>query len=391
MPAGNDSETRPQQSSVRLVTVPLGQLEGFTVGVTADRRWEQQAELLERRGARVVHGPTIRTDYLAAEDTVREATLRVLRRPPDVFVATTGIGVRAWFEAAQAWGLGGELQAALAASRLVARGPKAAAALEANGLAGVRRVASETMDEVVAVVRGVLAGAAPDPVVAIQEYGTRSGPAVTGAISDAGAEILSVPVYRWRLPEDPDPAFRLIEAVAAADLDAVTFTSAPAVRNLFELADAADLADEVRAAFNGGSVVAACVGPVCASGAREEGIDTPVAPDVGRLGLLVRVVGQALSARRVVLGDVVVQGAAVERGGQAVLLTGRERAVLSVLAEASGATVAKAALARGVWRAPSSDPDVHVVEVTVGRLRRKLAPLGVSVVTVARRGYRLAW
>src|SRR5579884_1582157 len=89
LPAGNHPETRLQHSAARLVTMPLGQLQGFIVGVTADRRWEQQAELLERRGARVVHGPTIRTDYLAAEETVREATLRVLRRPPDVFVATT--------------------------------------------------------------------------------------------------------------------------------------------------------------------------------------------------------------------------------------------------------------------------------------------------------------
>ena len=51
----------------------LRQLEGFVVGVTADRRWEEQAELLSRRGATVVHGPTISTSYLASDENLRRA------------------------------------------------------------------------------------------------------------------------------------------------------------------------------------------------------------------------------------------------------------------------------------------------------------------------------
>ena len=49
-------------------------LDGFAIGVTADRRWEEQAELLMRRGARVVHGPTIRTIPLVADVGIRVAT-----------------------------------------------------------------------------------------------------------------------------------------------------------------------------------------------------------------------------------------------------------------------------------------------------------------------------
>ena len=369
--------------------MPLGQLEGFTVGVTADRRWEQQSELLSRRGARVIHAPTIRTDYLTAEATLRDATMQVLRRPPDVFVATTGIGVRAWFEAAQTWGLGAELMGALTGSRLVARGPKAAAALEANGLPGAERVASESMKEVL----DLLLRTDPSGTdVVVQEYGQHSGAELTGPLQAAGARVVSVPVYRWRVPADREPAYRLLDAMAAGEVDAVTFTSAPAVRNLLALADAADRGDEAREAFNRRHVVAACVGPVCARTARDEGIEAPVAPDIGRLGLLVRSLSEELAGRRIVLdGDgepVTIQGAAVERAGQVVVLSARERAVLRRLVEAGGATVGKTVLFRGVWRAPA-DRGAHVVEVTVGRLRRRLAPLGVSVVTVARRGYRL--
>jgi uroporphyrinogen-III synthase len=369
--------------------MPLGQLEGFTVGVTADRRWEQQSELLARRGARVIHAPTIRTDYLTAEATVRNATAQVLRRPPDVFVATTGIGVRAWFEAAQTWGLADGLAAGLAGARLVARGPKAVAALEANGLSGSERVPGESMQEVLdLLLRSDPAG----KVVVVQEYGQHTGAELAGPLAAAGARVLSVPIYRWRVPADPEPAYRLLDAMAAGEVDAVTFTSAPAVRNLLALADAADRGDEARDAFNRRHVIAACVGPVCARSAREEGIEAPVAPDVGRLGLLVRSLSDELAGRRIVLaGDgepVTIQGAAVERGGSVVVLSPRERGVLRRLAEARGATVGKTALFRGVWRAPAAG-DAHVVEVTVARLRRRLAPLGVAVVAVARRGYRL--
>lgn len=73
-------------------------------------------------------------------------------------------------------------------------------------------------------------------------------------------------------------------------------------------------------------------------------------------------------------------------GDVAVELTEREREVLSVLARRPGVVVDKATLLREVW---ADATDAHTVEVTVSRLRQRLAGLLV-VRTVARRGYRLA-
>ena len=75
------------------------------IGVTADRRWEEQAALLERRGASVVHGPTITTHYLEHDHTLRAVTDELIRNGAEYLVANTGVGMRAWFEAATAWGL----------------------------------------------------------------------------------------------------------------------------------------------------------------------------------------------------------------------------------------------------------------------------------------------
>lgn len=366
----------------------LRPLQGFVVGVTADRRWQEQAELLERRGATVLHGPTISTLYLADDEDVHRATLAVVADPPDYLVATTGIGVRAWLETAAAWGLGDRLVDALATTKIVARGPKAAAALQAGGLEVWERSPTEQME---AILDLLLAEPLEGQRVVVQEYGMESPPFVQ-ALTAAGADVLGVTVYRWRRPDDPAPALRLVEAACERRVDAVTFTSAPAVHNLFEIASeaGASRADDLRAAFNG-RVVAACVGPVCAEGARQEGVTDPLVPGVGRLGLLVRSLSEHFEGQRQTLrlsgAEVVVQGSAVEVDGQVVELTAKERGVFEMLAVAPGAVVARAALLEQVWGSAETDP--HVLEVTVGRLRKKLGPHGNAVQASPGRGYQL--
>ena len=76
-------------------------LAGTTIGITADRRWQEQAELLTRRGATVVHGPSIRTLPLDPERGLRAVTDDLIARPPRYVIANTGIGIRAWFAAAE--------------------------------------------------------------------------------------------------------------------------------------------------------------------------------------------------------------------------------------------------------------------------------------------------
>jgi uroporphyrinogen-III synthase len=363
-------------------------LQGFTVGVTADRRWREQAELLKRRGAMVTHGPTISTHYLASDAALREATLQVIRRRPGYVVATTGIGVRAWFEAAQTWGLGDELRTTLEQARAVARGPKAAAALQVAGVDTWKAVASERVDEVIELLTAQSLGGS---VVAFQQYGDPNNGAIE-ALRSAGADVIEVPVYRWRLPDEDKPALRLTEAACAGQLDAVTFTSAPAAVNLVTIAERHGLGDDLRSAFNERGVVAACVGPVCAEGAEATGLRNIVAPPVGRLGLLVRALSDALFQRRRELrherGELVVQGRAVLVEGSVVHLSPREHAVLARLLWRAGAVVPKDALLRQGWR--DATVDAHAVETTVARLRRRLGPAGEALCAVPSRGYRLA-
>ena len=93
------------------------------------------------------------------------------------------------------------------------------------------------------------------------------------------------------------PAWSLIRAACAAELSAVTFVVAPAVHNLFVMAAEIGLDNELRRALNT-NVVVACVGPVCADGAIDEGVLRPLVPSRPRLVPLVQVLTDHLQRTR---------------------------------------------------------------------------------------------
>ena len=283
-------------------------LSGRTIGITADRRWQEQAELFRRRGAQVLHGPTMRTIDLSDDEALRRATLELVEQPPDYLVVTTGMGMRMWLEAAAGWGYADALKTGLARSRVVARGAKAASAVRSAGLELWWRAPRETMEEIV---DHLAAEPLASSRVAIQLFDPEAHPS-TEALAAAADELVEVPVYRWQLPEDAAHARRLVLAAVEGDVDAVTFTSQPAVHNLFRIADGVERADDLREALNG-PVLAACVGPVCAEAARQEGIEDPLWPDPPRLPAMVRQVTERLQCRPLELPGMFAAG---ERPGQ---------------------------------------------------------------------------
>lgn len=261
------------------------------IGITADRRWKEQAELFRKRGVDVIHGPTMRTLDLSLDETLRRATAELVERPPDYLAISTGMGFRMWLEAAGTWGLAEGLKRGLADARILARGAKSSSAVRSAGLDLWWRAPNETMDEVVdRLVDEPLDGSR----VAVQLFDPGGHPS-TERLRAAAGELVELPVYRWNLPEDVTAARRLIDATVEGELDAVTFTSQPAVRYLFRIAESAGRADAVRGALNG-HVMPACIGPVCAEAAREEGIERPVWPEPPRLPAMVRQVTEHIGA-----------------------------------------------------------------------------------------------
>jgi uroporphyrinogen-III synthase len=360
-------------------------LEGYTVGVTADRRREELRSMLARRGARVLSAPTIRVEPLVGDDDLRGATERCLDAPLNVVIVTTGVGFRGWMDAADGWGLGDALRRHLAGAEVVARGPKARSAIRAAGLVEKWSPPSESLAEIV---HELTARDLHGMRIAVQQYGELSDGALS-SLGSAGADVIAVTVYRWATPGDTTPVVRLIQATVSGQVDGLVFTSAPAVAGLLGAAQSAGLDDQLLDALRG-DTVAACVGVICAQPLVLR--DVPVVvPERARLGSLVQAVEEQLPERRA--RHVVVAGRRLElRGHVAVLddtavsMPPAPMAMLRALARNPGAVYTRQELATSL---PGDDSSTHAVEMAVTRVRSLLHEPRL-VQTVVKRGYRLA-
>jgi len=358
------------------------QLDGFRIGVTSERRAADLIDALERRGAQVMHAPTLRMEHARDDGRVIVDTRRIISARPDIVLATTAFGIRRWLEVADAEGLGEQLTETMAASRILVRGPKARGGIRAAGLDDSGMSEEETT---VSLVAKVVAEYPPGLTVAVQAHGYLDESQLD-PLRAAGHRVLTVAPYRWRSLDDNDERIpRLIEAISAGQLDCVTFTSAPAVDALYAAAEGAGMYDAMVGAFRRG-VVAAAVGPVTAAPLVSAGIE-PIQPERFRMGALIRLVCERLPELRIARvrtthGEVVVRGTIVELDGRRIPLTPTPLALLRALLDADGAVVSREQLLRAVGTA-----DEHALEMVLSRLRRSLgAPI---IATVVKRGYRL--
>lgn len=268
-------------------------LSGCIVGVTADRRGDDQTLMFTRLGAEVITAATLSTRKVPDPVLLRRRTETVISDPPDFLIANTGIGIRTWMEQASDWGLYEQLRSALTGVRIAARGPKAAGALTSHGLSSWWRSPSEQLGDVL----GHLEEQGLDGrKVTLQLHGD-DGSEVVGRLERAGASVETLPVYEWGPPTDPEPVHRLIDATCAGRVDAITFTAGPQVDSLMAHAERQDRRQELLDRLNSEHVVVGCIGPVCASAAAARGIRSPVVPHSWRLGSLVKAVAAALTSR----------------------------------------------------------------------------------------------
>jgi uroporphyrinogen-III synthase len=359
------------------------QLEGFRIGVTSDRRSEDLIAAFERRGAEVLHAPAIR---IAAPDSDAKLTLdtaAIIAASPDVLLATTSYGIRRWFEAADAAGLGPELTDTLHRTRILVRGPKARGAVRAAGLDDSGMSDKETTESLV---DRVLGEGAAGVTIAVQLHGFTDS-AQLDRLRAAGATVLTVEPYRWLMPEDSSRVLRLVDAICTGSVDAVTFTSAPAVDALFSVADGVGKLEPVLDAFSE-TVVAAAVGPVTAAPLRLAGIE-PIQPDRYRMGALIRLVCEHLEEQRIIRlrtrhGVVELRGRIAEIAGRRASLAPTSLTLFRILLAARGSVLSRAELTASL---PEMQDD-HAVDVAISRLRQSL-PSPKLVTTVIKRGYRI--
>ena len=255
-------------------------LDGRTIVVT--RAAEQASAftaLLEDEGARVIEAPTIVIEPPASW-TPLDAALADLRRFTwAIFTSVNGVAMvdRRLRASGRGWSAFGDVRAA-------AIGPATAAALESHGIRAEIVPGEYRAEGLVERLRDVVGPG--DRILLPRAAETRD--VLVTELSRLGAEVREVAAYRTRPPDGVPGALRA--ALAAGEVDAVTFTSSSTARNFAGL-----FSDGERRAWFAGVAVAS-IGPITAATAAEHGFATTVMPSDYTIPALARAVARHFAA-----------------------------------------------------------------------------------------------
>ena len=257
-------------------------MKGKVVAILETRAGAHLGELIARRGGIPLLAPALRE----APDIEPQAVLSLLAKwridPYAVVIFQTGVGTRALFNAADALGVTPEMRGLLAQATVVVRGPKPVGELHTRGVRiDVRAVSPFTTDTTLQAIAGVELRNAG---VLVQRYG-EPNEILRAALEARGARVDEIATYRWALPDDLQPLVDLLDGLQGSRVDAVVFTSAVQIRNLFSVAALQGRAEGLAAQMSG--LVVASIGPICSRELRAHGIAPTFEADPPKLGPLI--------------------------------------------------------------------------------------------------------
>ena len=261
-------------------------LHGLTVAAFESRMADEMRRLIERYGGRPLVAPSMREIPLQDNREALEFGERLLSGDYDMVILLTGVGVRTLLDVLKTRQPLETLTNALARVKLVTRGPKSLAVLKELGLSASLTVPEpNTWKDLLQALDASLPPAGLR--VAVQEYGVSNADLLDG-LTERGAQVTRVPVYRWALPEDTGPLMTVIEAILAGNVDVMLITNAVQIDHAMQL---------LESRFEGGTnrfrqaakhTLIASVGPTASERLRQYGLPVDLEPSHPKMGALVK-------------------------------------------------------------------------------------------------------
>ena len=255
--------------------------DGLRVIAFESRRANEIAELIRRQGGDPFVAPSMRETALENNREAFAFADRLFRGEFDMIVLLTGVGAKALDKVLASKFPPDAFREALRRTCVVARGPKPAAALrEMQVPVTVNVPEPNTWRELLAATAGRL-----ERRIAVQEYG-QSNPELLDGLRARGAEVTTVRVYQWDLPEDTEPLREAVRRIADARADVAVFTTSIQLAHLFRIASEAGLEDAVRNGLR--RMAIASIGPTTSEALEEFGLAADITPSHPKMGFLIK-------------------------------------------------------------------------------------------------------
>jgi uroporphyrinogen decarboxylase len=284
-------------------TAPAAGFGGLEVVSFESRLAAEMAALIDRQGGVPHVAPSMREVPLEENPAAFRFADQLFAGAIDAIIFMTGAGTRTLFEVLETRHPREKIVSALAASKVVARGPKPIKVLREFQVPVAITVPEpntwrEVLLELDKHINGFnLRGCR----IAVQEYGI-SNTLMIEELKSRGAQVILVPVYRWMLPEDVGPLRRALLFLVEGKARVVLFTNGAQVDHVLQIAAENGLQERLLDALARGVVCS--VGPTCTEVLRSHGIDVDVEPEHPKMGALVieaaRRAPEVLSAKNAV-------------------------------------------------------------------------------------------
>lgn len=261
------------------------QFDGLRVLSLESRRSAEIEKLIRARGGQPFVAPSMREVPLENNTEALHFAVRLFAGEFDMVILLTGVGARLLSQILETRYPPGSFADALRKLAVVVRGSKPAAVMrEWNVPVTVTVPEPNTWREILVATESRL-----ERKIAVQEFG-RSSPELLEGLRGRGAEVTTVPVYQWDLPEDAGPLREAVHRLAAGQFDVVLFTTSVQVVHLLRIAAEEGVENQVRAAL--GRMVVASVGPSTSETLREHNLPVDFEPSHPKMGFLVNETAQ---------------------------------------------------------------------------------------------------
>lgn len=263
---------------------------GLRVLALESRRAPELAKLISTYSGEPVVAPAMREVPLETNTEALAFAADLLSGKYEMVIFLTGVGTRALLGVVETKYEREDYITALQRIKVVARGPKPAAALRELGLTpAVTAPEPNTWRELLQALDGA-ANSAPEfrlrgARLAVQEYGV-SNPELLEGLKERGASVTRVPVYQWALPKDLAPLRAAVQALAKGEIDVVFFTTSVQAKHLFQVAAEMNVEDAMTRGLH--RAVIASIGPTTSEELQRRGIRADLEPSHPKMGFLVK-------------------------------------------------------------------------------------------------------
>ncbi|MEO7145363.1 MAG: uroporphyrinogen-III synthase [Bryobacteraceae bacterium] len=262
---------------------------GLRVLSLESRRAAEIGELIRRQQGDPFVAPSMRERPVESNDEAFAFAERLFRGEFDMVILLTGVGTRALASVLSSRYPAAAFPEALRKLTTVARGPKPAAALrEMDVPVTVPVPEPNTWRELLAAIKG-----RTERRIAIQEYG-KSNQDLIRALKERGADVATVQVYQWDLPEDLEPLREAVRRLSSGRIDVALFTTSVQVLHLYKMAAEMGLEAGVTSALR--RIAVASIGPTTSETLAEYGIAADLAPSHPKMGFLVKETAEQAAA-----------------------------------------------------------------------------------------------